>query len=90
MGGVSRIYQGVLLRQMDAVCELLHAYFDGMHPRKPLTASMSIVLLYLSHLSQEGEVCRLQHVFNATSPLLFRPCDRAGLRRSDVSRGGTP
>ncbi len=26
MGGASRIDQGVLLRQMDAVCELLHAY----------------------------------------------------------------
>ena len=28
----------------------------GMHPRKPLPASVSTVLLYLSHLSQEDEV----------------------------------
>jgi hypothetical protein len=40
-------------------CELLHLTLSseyGMHHRKPLPVSMSTVLFYLSHLSQEGEV----------------------------------
>jgi hypothetical protein len=37
-------------------CTIILPSEYGMLPRKPLPASVSTVLLYLSHLSQEGEV----------------------------------
>jgi hypothetical protein len=59
MDGSSRIDQGVLLRQMDAFVNFYTLTLPseyGIHPRKTLPVSMSTMMLYLSHLSQEGEV----------------------------------
>ena len=48
-------YSGKWMRFVN-FCTLTLPSEYGMQPRKTLPASMSTVLLYLSHLSQEGEV----------------------------------
>lgn len=48
-------YSGKWRRFVD-FCTITLPSEYGMHPRQALPASMSTVLLYLSHLSQEGEV----------------------------------
>ncbi len=48
-------YSGKWIRFVD-FCTLILPSEYGMQSRKPLPASVSTVLLYLSHLSQEGEV----------------------------------
>ena len=48
-------YSGKWRRFVD-FCTITLPSEYGMHPRQALPASMSTVLLYLNHLSQEGEV----------------------------------
>ena len=48
-------YSGKWMRFVN-FCTLTLPSEYGMQPRKTLPASISTVLLYLSHLSQEGEV----------------------------------
>ena len=50
-------YSGKWRRFVD-FCTITLPSEYGMHPRQALPASMSTVLLYLSHLSQEGETLK--------------------------------
>ena len=68
-------YSGKWMRFVN-FCTLTLPSEYGMQPRKTLPASMSTVLLYLSHLSQEGEVREgsLNPYFISSSPHATATC----------------